>query len=63
VHFYDGGQSYSTRQQAWLQVYLSAGQTWNGTGVIANGYGKPTPKVMVIFDSMVGTTLVLGSML
>jgi hypothetical protein len=62
VHFYDGGQPYDTRQQAWLQAYLSAGQTWDGTGVIVNGYGKANPKVMVILDRMVGT-LLLSSVL
>jgi hypothetical protein len=53
VHLYDGGQSYAARQQAWLQAYLSAGQTWTGASPNVNGAIKPTPKIMVVFDYMV----------
>jgi hypothetical protein len=32
VHLYNGGQPYNTRQQSWLQAYLTPGQIWNGNG-------------------------------
>jgi hypothetical protein len=43
----------NTRQQSWVQAYLSAGQSWDGNGVVVKDAGKPTPKIMVAFDSMV----------
>jgi hypothetical protein len=53
IHLYDGGQPFNTRQQAWLQAYLSSGQTWSGSSPIVNGAVRPTPKIMVVFDRMV----------
>jgi hypothetical protein len=53
VHLYAGTPTSKT--QSWLQANLLTGQYWAGNGVVVAGAGKPTPKIMVTFDSIVST--------
>jgi hypothetical protein len=61
VHLYNG--SPQAKQQSWLQANLLAGQYWAGNGVVVANVGKPTPKIMVTFDSIVSGSGLLGSLL
>jgi hypothetical protein len=60
VHVYNGGTTFSSRTQSWLQANLAPGQYWGQTPNINRGQRGGMPHIVITFDRVVRLPECLG---